>query len=105
MKDYELVVIIKDRESGIEESVKKIKSLLESKNIKINNEDVWGLKNLAYPIKNQTTGHYIIYNINSDQQNIKPLENALLIDENVLRFRVFKFEKKIDKKIKTRRKK
>ncbi len=105
MQDYELIVIIKDKKDGIAESVKKIKDLLESKNIKINKEDDWGLKTLAFPIKNETSGHYIIYNINSDPQNIKPLENTLRIDENLLRFRIFKFEKKTDKKIKSRRKK
>ena len=105
MQDYELIVIIKDKNDGIAESVKKIKDLLGSKNIKINKEDEWGLKTLAYPIKNETSGHYIIYNINSDPQNIKPLENTLRINEDLLRFRIFKFEKKTDKKIKSRRKK
>ena len=105
MKDYELVVIIKNQESVIEETVKKIKELLESKDIKINKEDIWGLRTLAYPIKNETAGYYIIYNIRSDSQNINPVENTLRINENLLRYRFFRYEERIDKKIKVRRKK
>lgn len=105
MKDYELVVIIKNLESGTEETVKNIKNLLESKNIKINKEDVWGLKTLAYPIKKEKKGYYIIFNISGEIQNIKSVENSLRINENLLRYRLFKYEIKIDKKIKTRRKK
>ena len=83
----------------------KIKDLLESKNIKINKEDVWGTKPLAYPIKKETSGHYILFNITSETQNIKPIENSMRLYSNLLRFRIFKDEKRIDKKIKPRRKK
>lgn len=105
MNDYELVVIIKDQESVIEETKKKIKELLQSKDIKIIKEDVWGSKTLAYPIKNETSGYYIIFYISSDAQNLKPVDNALRINENLLRFRIFRHEEKIDKKVKVRRKK
>lgn len=106
MKNYELVLIAKDNENNSAEIVKKIKDLLTSKSIKINNENVWGSKKLAYPIKKENTGYYSILNINGDSQNLNIVEKALRIDENLLRYRLFKIENKIDKKIKkkTRRK-
>ncbi len=105
MRDYELVVIIKDEETISSEIQKKIKTLLESNNIKINNEDVWGSRTLAFPIKKENSGYYIIFQISGEYENIKPVENALLIEGNLLRYRLFKQIKTIDKKIKSRRKK
>ncbi len=55
MRDYELVVIIKDEETISSEIQKKIKKLLESNNITINKEEVWGSRTLAFPIKNENT--------------------------------------------------
>ncbi len=105
MRDYELIVIIKDEETISGEIQKKIKELLESKDIKIKKEDVWGSRKLAYPIKNENTGYYIIFQISGDYQNIKPVEDYLRIEKNILRYRIFREKQTIDKKIKTRRKK
>jgi len=105
MQDYELVVIIKDEDAVTAETVRKIKELLKSKNIKINKEDVWGTRTLAYPIKKQNTGYYIIFHINGDYQNIEPVENSLRINENLIRYCLFRHKEKIDKKTKNRRKK
>ena len=104
MQDYELVVIYKKKEAGTAESVKKVKDLLKLKKLKVNSEDDWGEKQLAYPIKNENSGHYVFYNITGESQDIKPVEEALRIDENLLRFRIFKFEEKKLKKAKKTKK-
>jgi len=90
MRDYELIAIIKDEEIVSGEIQKKIKTLLESKSLKIKKEEVWGSRTLAYPVKNETTGYYIIYQIEGDYKNIKPVEEALRIEDNILRFRLFR---------------
>ncbi len=100
MKDYELVLIIKGNENKTPEVLGKIKELLSSKNIKINKEETWGLKKLAYPIKKEATGYYVILNITCDYPNLNAIEKSLQINEDLLRYRIFKFEDKVDKKIK-----
>ncbi|MBU1076118.1 MAG: 30S ribosomal protein S6 [Spirochaetes bacterium] len=107
MKNYELALIIKEDEKKTADSFNRIKELLTSKNIKINKEDTWGSRKMAYPIKNETSGYYVILYITGDYQNINIVEKSLLIDDNLLRYRLFKDEPKTDSKInkKPRRKK
>lgn len=102
MKNYELALIIKDKESKTAEVLNKVKEQLTSKNVKINKEDNWGSRKLAYPIKREENGYYSFLNITGDYQDISTVEKSLQINDNILRFRLFKFEEKTDKKIKKR---
>lgn len=92
MKNYELVVIIQDNESIVNETVKEIQDILASKEIKINNQNNWGSRKLAYPIKKQNNGFYILFEITGPGNNVKDIEKSLIIKENILRFRIFKEE-------------
>lgn len=89
MKNYELVAIIKDNEVAINDSKKVIDDLLKANDIKITNQDTWGSKELAYPIKKENTGYYIIYYITGEGKAVKAIESTLRIKENIIRFRVF----------------
>ncbi len=92
MKSYDLVLIIQDNESIVNETVKEIQEILASKKINILNQNNWGSRKLAYPIKKQVNGYYILFSISGDGKDVKDIEKNLIIKDNILRFRIFKEE-------------
>ena len=50
-------------------------------------EDVnnWGRRKLAYPIKRQVEGNYVITQLRLDPQQTRELEQGLLLSEEVIR--------------------
>lgn len=89
MKNYDLVIICRDNESIVNEIKKDVEELLKSKSIKINDQTIWGSRQLTFPIKKENQGYYIIYHITGPGPDVKSLEDALLIKENIIRFRIF----------------
>jgi small subunit ribosomal protein S6 len=59
-------------------------------------KDDWGVKKLAYPIKEQFKGHYTMYYFASTPENIAEAERKLRIDDNVLRYLVIKTVDRVD---------
>lgn len=84
MNSYTLTLILK---TDLEEKVRK--ELLESvtkKFDKVEKEDLWGTRDLAYPIKRQTKGWYAHYFFSADPQVAASLDKALKIEEDILRY-------------------
>ncbi|MBI4432211.1 MAG: 30S ribosomal protein S6 [Candidatus Omnitrophica bacterium] len=46
----------------------------------------WGRRRLAYKIKKKQEGHYILLNFQMDSQQTKKFEQALRLNDNILRF-------------------
>ena len=49
-------------------------------------KESWGLRNLAYPIKENKKAFYEFMNIDIPQKNIKELNSKLNLNENVIRY-------------------
>ncbi len=52
----------------------------------IGKTDLWGNKELAYPIKRQTKGYIVHYEITTEPKNVKTLDLQLKVEENILRY-------------------
>ncbi|MBI2622568.1 MAG: 30S ribosomal protein S6 [Candidatus Levybacteria bacterium] len=53
--------------------------------VKIAKEDEWGQKPLAYPIKKEIAGFYLLFNLETENSIPLDLEKKLLTNENILR--------------------
>ena len=87
MHTYDLNVIL---EPGLSESQTKTEKDAIAAQIKRNEgevlgEDDWGNKRLAYEIRKQREGHYIIYTLNLPPEAPKAIEAALRQRDNVMR--------------------
>lgn len=80
---YETVIIL--RKENYNESLNKVKNYIENLTEIEKIEEV-GLKRLAYEVKNQKTGYYVVIYFKSTVENIRELEGLYRIDENVLKF-------------------
>ena len=48
----------------------------------------WGKRTLAYPIRKQDTGYYVVANFDAEPGMLPEFERAIKLDEGVLRFLV-----------------
>ena len=88
VNNYLLTLVLKP---GLEE--KERKTLLDSmvKKVvgadgKVKKEDFWGERDFAYKLKKQTKGFYVHYEVETDPKNVKGLDKALKLEEDILRF-------------------
>lgn len=87
MKQYELVVVLHpDLEIDVDAPVAKITKLIKNAGGRIDKQDNWGKKRLAYPIKKQHFGVYIYFDLTLEPAAIRQIESGLLITEEVIRF-------------------
>ncbi len=94
MKTYELVVIFDPslEEEAVDKELSKITSLLEKEKCEVSNVDKWGIRKLAYPIKKQESGYYIIVYFNGKSGVISELDRINKINDKILRHLVVKSE-------------
>ena len=95
MKQYETVFIVTPvlSEEQMKETVEKFRNILISNEIEILHEENWGLRKLAYPIKNKNTGYYQLFEFKADPEQIRKLEIEYRRDEKIIRFLTFKLDK------------
>jgi len=86
-----LVVSCKLDEEGIEAIVKKFQDLIEA-NGEMNEVTVWGKRELAYEIKKQKTGYYVIFNFTSEPEFPAELDRVYKITDGVLRSMIVNVE-------------
>ncbi len=88
MNSYYLTLVLKP---DLEEKERKamldsLSKKLTGEGGKVEKEDLWGVKTLAYPIKKQTSGYFAHFEIQADPKNAKGLDKSLKVEENVLRY-------------------
>jgi small subunit ribosomal protein S6 len=69
-----------------------LKTIVEGEGGKVEKQEYWGLRGLAYRIKKNRKGHYVLLNINAPAKAVMELERQLKINEDVLRFLTVKVE-------------
>lgn len=84
MRTYELVLVVKPtvKEADRKKLLEQVKVWLGK--IKVTNEDDWGQKALAYPIKKEDSGHYYQLQLEGDSLPAD-FETRVLQNNNVLR--------------------
>ncbi|MDR2799613.1 MAG: 30S ribosomal protein S6, partial [Bifidobacteriaceae bacterium] len=56
--------------------------------------DNWGKRTLAYEIKKQNDGNYVLFEYTAESKTSKEIDRQLHLDDQVLRFKIFKKEGK-----------
>jgi len=66
---------------------------ITSRGGRIETTEYWGLRQLAYPIKKNQKGHYLLLDIEADHEAISEMERLMQRHDDVLRFLTLKVEK------------
>ncbi len=89
---YEMVVIFDAQgdETDVRREIDIVQSLVEKRSSEFLGAAEWGLRNLAYPIKKRTSGHYVYYLFKATLEVPILLANTLKINEKVLRHMIIR---------------
>jgi small subunit ribosomal protein S6 len=63
-----------------------LKTIVETEGGKVEKQEYWGLRTLAYRIKKNRKGHYVLLNLSAPAKAVFELERQLKINEDVLRY-------------------
>jgi small subunit ribosomal protein S6 len=91
MAHYEIMVLF-DSNGNHEPAVlaEAMKQLIGKFKGTISVTDDWGEKSLAYRIKGKDRGHYIVYDIEIEPQQVKKMANQLRLDKEIMRYLITK---------------
>jgi small subunit ribosomal protein S6 len=86
-KKYELMVIINSDigEMAVKNRLEAIRSQIIAFPGNIVHEEIWGLRDLAYPIKKHNQGCYALFDFETDPSKIKEIDAVLRLEPEVLR--------------------
>jgi small subunit ribosomal protein S6 len=94
MKLYENVFIARPELSPaqVETLVAKFSEIIKKIKGSVEKTEYCGLRNLAYPIKKSTKGHYIVMNIKAPTSVVSELERNMRINEDTIRYLTVRVE-------------
>jgi small subunit ribosomal protein S6 len=58
----------------------------------VTKREYWGLRNIAYRVKKNRKGHYVLFNIDAPSAAVKEMERQMSINEDVLRYLTVRVE-------------
>jgi small subunit ribosomal protein S6 len=86
MRHYEIVFIVHpDQSEQVPAMIERYRTLVTSKGGHIHRLEDWGRRQLAYPIQKIHKAHYVLMNIECNQEALDELEHAFRFNDAVLR--------------------
>jgi len=91
---YENVFIVRQDISTpqVEALADTFANLVAEQGGKVEKREYWGLRNLAYRIKKNRKGHYVLFNLDAPPPAVSELERNMRINEDVLRYLTIRVE-------------
>ena len=88
MSLYETVIIIRQETSTqqVEALADTIEDIVKQSGGSVKKRENWGLRSLAYKIKKNKKGHYILLNIEAPPTAIHEMERVMRLNEDILRY-------------------
>ncbi len=88
MAFYESVFIARQDIAApqVETLTENITKIIEGEGGSVKKTEYWGLRSLAYRIKKNRKGHYVLLNVDSPASAIAEMERQMRINEDVLRY-------------------
>jgi len=86
MRHYEIVFIVHpDQSEQVPAMIERYKGMVTGRNGRIHRLEDWGRRQLTYPIQKMHKAHYVLMNIEIDQETLDELEHAFRFNDAVLR--------------------
>jgi small subunit ribosomal protein S6 len=88
MANYEMMAIINPTisEEDRNKSIEELKELFKNNSVKIEKEDIWGDKKMAYKINKSDRGFYILFDLDMDGKLIKDLSKTINLNQSIIRY-------------------
>ena len=86
MRHYEIVFIVHpDQSEQVPGMVERYRSTVLAKGGAIHRLEDWGRRQMAYPIQKMHKAHYVLMNIECNNETLEELEHAFKFNDAVLR--------------------
>ncbi|VAV92777.1 SSU ribosomal protein S6p [hydrothermal vent metagenome] len=84
---YEHILIARQdiTTAQVETIAEELQTFIEENNGKVEKIEHWGLRSMAYKVRKNRKGHYVLMNIEADAPVLHEMERKLRINEDVLR--------------------
>jgi small subunit ribosomal protein S6 len=88
MRLYESVFIARQdiNSAQVEAMADEFAEIITSAGGSIKKREYWGLRSLAYRIKKNRKGHYVMFNMETGSEALREYERIMGLNEDVLRF-------------------
>jgi small subunit ribosomal protein S6 len=88
MSLYENIFIARQDISGaqVDALADTLTQLVTDNGGEVKKREYWGLRNLAYRMRKNRKGHYVLFNIDAPPAAIAELERTMRINEDVIRY-------------------
>jgi len=87
LRDYEVLYIVRADldDDKVQDVVKRVNTLIQRSGGSAEHTNLWGKRKLAYEVKHQKEGSYVLQDFKIEPGRVPELESALKITEEVLR--------------------
>jgi small subunit ribosomal protein S6 len=87
LRDYEVLYIVRADldDEKVQDAVKRVNTLIERSGGTVEGTNLWGKRKLAYEVKHQKDGSYVLQDFQLNPDRVPELEAGLKITEEVLR--------------------
>ena len=94
MSLYECVIIARQdiATPQVETLADDLTNILTGLGGQVSKREYWGLRNIAYRVKKNRKGHYVLLNIDAPSPAVKEMERQMSLNEDVLRFLTIRVE-------------
>jgi small subunit ribosomal protein S6 len=86
MRHYEMVFIVHpDQSEQVPAMIERYRTMVTGRGGKLHRLEDWGRRQLAYPIQKLHKAHYVLMNLECDDETLNELEHAFRFNDAVLR--------------------
>jgi small subunit ribosomal protein S6 len=94
MRHYEVVLIVRpDRSDQLSDMLKRYQDLVEKNNGNIHRLEDIGRLQLAYNIQDMHKAHYVLINIECDDQTLSEIESSFKFNDSIIRHLIVRMNK------------
>lgn len=96
MRHYEICFIVHpDQSEQVPAMIERYKGVVAQRNGIVHRLEDWGRRQLTYPIQKVHKAHYVLMNIECDQESVNELEHSFKFSDAVLRHLIIKMTKAV----------
>ena len=96
MRHYEIVFIVHpDQSEQVPQMVERYKGVVAARSGIMHRLEDWGRRQLSYPLQKLHKAHYVLMNIECDNETLAELENSFKFSDAVLRHLIVKMPKAV----------
>ncbi|NMB16789.1 MAG: 30S ribosomal protein S6 [Firmicutes bacterium] len=97
MRPYEIMLVLDpelDQEEAMEALLQRLQGVVTDGGGEITKKDPWGKRRLAYEVRGNTEGYYVVMNFRSESSVAQELERVVKLTDGVIRHLLVRLDEK-----------